>query len=105
MYYMIEIHPSSWDFLRILGNPDESEVIKTHRLYTITYGTSSAPFLATQTLQHLAKDEGSKYPSAVSVLLPDVYMEEQQQHRLVFNREILFEKIGMFDYKIYWLIF
>ncbi|GFW47584.1 integrase catalytic domain-containing protein [Trichonephila clavipes] len=43
---------------------------------TITYGTVSAPYLATRTLKQLAMDEANNFPLAAPVLLSDCYMDD-----------------------------
>ncbi|GFS71583.1 DUF5641 domain-containing protein [Trichonephila clavipes] len=46
------------------------------RLTTVTYGTKSAPYLATRSLKQLAIDDGDKYPIAAEVIMSDVYMDD-----------------------------
>ncbi|XP_037955625.1 uncharacterized protein LOC119685424 [Teleopsis dalmanni] len=46
------------------------------RLNTVTYGTRSAPYLATKCLQQLAIKESSKYPLAVSAIQNDFYVDD-----------------------------
>ncbi|GFU42139.1 hypothetical protein TNCV_4553531 [Trichonephila clavipes] len=48
--------------------------VQTYKLNTVTYGTTCAPYLATRTIQQLAKDEGEHYPLAASVTIRDIYM-------------------------------
>ncbi|GFY04667.1 integrase catalytic domain-containing protein [Trichonephila clavipes] len=50
--------------------------VKIFRLTTVTYGTKSAPYLATRSLKQLAIDEGDKYPLAAEVIMSDVYMDD-----------------------------
>jgi hypothetical protein len=52
----------------LLRNPFKST------LTTVTYGTSSAPFLATRCLKKLADDE-QQYPKAAQVLSNDFYVD------------------------------
>ncbi|GFX41413.1 integrase catalytic domain-containing protein [Trichonephila clavipes] len=47
---------------RILWRENMDEPIKTFELSTVTYGTTSAPFLATRTLKQLALDEAGNFP-------------------------------------------
>ncbi|GFX11549.1 integrase catalytic domain-containing protein [Trichonephila clavipes] len=47
---------------RILWRENMDEPIKTFELSTVTYGTTSAPFLATRTLKQLALDESGNFP-------------------------------------------
>ncbi|GBN75838.1 hypothetical protein AVEN_78893-1, partial [Araneus ventricosus] len=76
MYRMILIDPNQRDLLRILFKEEVNDPIKVYKLCTVTYGTTSAPFLATRTVQQLSKDEGKDFPLASSVLLQDVYMDD-----------------------------
>ncbi|XP_063245165.1 uncharacterized protein LOC134546326 [Bacillus rossius redtenbacheri] len=50
--------------------------VQDYRLKTVTYGVSSAPFLALRTLKQLAEDEREQFPTASRVLLSDVYVDD-----------------------------
>ncbi|GFX83973.1 hypothetical protein TNCV_4286931 [Trichonephila clavipes] len=50
--------------------------VKIFTLTTVTYGTKSAPHLATSSLKQLAIDDSDKYPLAAEVLMCDVYMDD-----------------------------
>ncbi|XP_065084920.1 uncharacterized protein LOC135707118 [Ochlerotatus camptorhynchus] len=76
MYRQIFHFPADQNFLRILFRRRPSDPIDTYELLTVTYGTSSAPFLATRTLQQLAKDEGDIYPEAVEAVVEDFYVDD-----------------------------
>ncbi|GFT66208.1 integrase catalytic domain-containing protein [Trichonephila clavipes] len=52
------------------------EPIKTFELSTVTYGTTSAPFLATRTLKQLALDEAGNFPLGSSVVMSDMYIDD-----------------------------
>ena len=65
------------------GNPvqyviqcDSSEAVKEYRLKTVTYGTSSAPFLAIRALKQLAQDEGARFPLAAVCLLDHSFVDD-----------------------------
>ncbi|GBL89694.1 hypothetical protein AVEN_104645-1 [Araneus ventricosus] len=75
MFREIEINPSQRKYLKILWIEGPEENVKVFALKTVTYGTTSAPFLATRTLQQLAKDEKENFPIAPKVLLEDFYMD------------------------------
>ncbi|GFV28862.1 integrase catalytic domain-containing protein [Trichonephila clavipes] len=47
-----------------------------YKLNTVTYGTTCAPYLATRTIQQLARDEGEHYPLAASVTIRDIYKDD-----------------------------
>ncbi|GFU11105.1 DUF1758 domain-containing protein [Trichonephila clavipes] len=52
------------------------EPIKTFELSTVTYGTTSASFLATRTLKQLALDEAESFPLGSSVVMSDMYIDD-----------------------------
>ncbi|UYV64954.1 hypothetical protein LAZ67_3002556 [Cordylochernes scorpioides] len=76
MYRQIRIHPEDADYQRILWRPSPEEPVVDYRLLTVTYNTTSAPFLAMRTLQQLAEDEGQNYPEASRVTLNDFYVDD-----------------------------
>ncbi|XP_065086354.1 uncharacterized protein LOC135708281 [Ochlerotatus camptorhynchus] len=53
-----------------------TDPISTFELQTVTYGTSSAPFLATRTLVQLANDEGENFPMAKKAVLEVFYVDD-----------------------------
>ncbi|GFX06023.1 integrase catalytic domain-containing protein [Trichonephila clavipes] len=76
MFRMINIHPEQTCLQRILWKKGIGEPIKTYELTTVTYGTVSAPYLATRTLKQLAMEEANNFPLAAPVLLSDCYMDD-----------------------------
>ncbi|GBN68892.1 hypothetical protein AVEN_157386-1 [Araneus ventricosus] len=72
----IEINPSQRKYLKVSWKQGPEENVKVFALKTVTYGTTSAPFLATRTLQQLAKDERENFPIASKILLEDFYMDD-----------------------------
>ncbi|XP_049300569.1 uncharacterized protein LOC125774382 [Anopheles funestus] len=76
MYRQIRHHPPDKNFLRIRYRKDPSEPIATFELQTVTYGTASAPFLATRTLKQIAYDHQEQYPRAVVPVLRDFYVDD-----------------------------
>ncbi|XP_062542559.1 uncharacterized protein LOC134210531 [Armigeres subalbatus] len=76
MYRQILHHPLDQRLLRIYWRQNTSETLKIFQLLTVTYGTSSAPFLATRVLQQLAEDEQERYPLAATVIRKDMYMDD-----------------------------
>ncbi|XP_065080802.1 uncharacterized protein LOC135703482 [Ochlerotatus camptorhynchus] len=76
MYRQVFHFPIDQHFLRIVFRRNPTDPLDTYELLTITYGTASAPFLATRTLQQLAKDEGDKYPEAVEAVVEDFYVDD-----------------------------
>ncbi|XP_055644340.1 uncharacterized protein LOC129780287 [Toxorhynchites rutilus septentrionalis] len=76
MYRMININPADYHLQRILWRDCGTESIKTFELTTVTYGTSSAPYLATKCLQRLSVDGKQQYPTAAKILSEDFYMDD-----------------------------
>lgn len=58
MYRMIAVSLDHTKFLRVFWRPNPSVPMMILELATVTYGTASAPYLATRTLKQLAQDEG-----------------------------------------------
>jgi hypothetical protein len=56
MYRQILLHPKDRDLQRSPWRYSSEKPIQEYRLTTLTYGTSSAPFLATRCLKKLADD-------------------------------------------------
>ncbi|GFT34777.1 uncharacterized protein TNCV_3241051 [Trichonephila clavipes] len=52
------------------------EPVKTFELKTVSYGTTSASFLATRTLKQLALDEAENFPLGSSVVISDMYIDD-----------------------------
>ncbi|XP_052901349.1 uncharacterized protein LOC128307507 [Anopheles moucheti] len=76
MYRQILHDNNDKRFLRIRFRKNRNEPIATYELQTVTYGTASAPYLATRTLQQTAKDMGDRFPSAVDPVLNDFYVDD-----------------------------
>ncbi|XP_024893013.1 uncharacterized protein LOC112468186 [Temnothorax curvispinosus] len=76
MYRQILIHPSQTRYQRILWRDDRTADVETYELTTVTYGTSSASFIATRCLKQLAETYHGKYPVAASHVRRDFYMDD-----------------------------
>ncbi|XP_062551973.1 uncharacterized protein LOC134217211 [Armigeres subalbatus] len=76
MYRMVNIASEDQQLQRILWRDSSSEAIRTFELNTVTYGTSSAPYLATKCLQRLAEEGAQQYPLASSILSKDFYVDD-----------------------------
>ncbi|XP_058827527.1 uncharacterized protein LOC131687455 [Topomyia yanbarensis] len=70
------------------ASPDDS--LDTFKLKTVTYGTASAPYLATRVLQQLADDEQDAFPEAADVLRKDFYVDD-----LISGRSTVAETIKL----------
>ncbi|GFY55091.1 uncharacterized protein TNIN_246921 [Trichonephila inaurata madagascariensis] len=73
---MILIVESQLDLLRIAWKDKIDSPVKIFRLTTVTYGTKSAPYLATRSLKQLAIDDGDEYLLAAEVIMSDIYMDD-----------------------------
>jgi hypothetical protein len=76
MYRQIVVHPQDRDLQGILWRYSSEEPIQEYRLTTVTYGTSSASFLATCCLKKLADVNEQQYPRAGQVLSNDFYVDD-----------------------------
>ncbi|GFX35845.1 integrase catalytic domain-containing protein [Trichonephila clavipes] len=76
MFRQIKVHEEDVDWQRILRIDSPTEPIREYRLTTVTYGTSSAPFLSTRTLRQLAIDEQENYPAASRATLSHFYVDD-----------------------------
>lgn len=76
MYRMILVHKEDTDYQRILWRSEPFDDIKDYRLLTVTFGTTSAPYLAIKTLKQLAADEGDKFPEAAKIVDEQFYIDD-----------------------------
>lgn len=76
MYRQILIDPTHRDYQRIVWRFNPTSEIEHYRLNTVTYGTSSAPFLATRTLNQLSKDYKAMYPEASKTIARNFYVDD-----------------------------
>ncbi|XP_055603757.1 uncharacterized protein LOC129751989 [Uranotaenia lowii] len=76
MYRMVRMNPADQPLQRILWRFSPEEPVKSYQMTTVTYGTASAPYLATKSLQRLAQDGESSYPAAAAVIKKDVYVDD-----------------------------
>jgi hypothetical protein len=74
MYRQVWVHPDDRCLQRILWRKTPNQPITTYELNTVTYGTTSAPFLATRCLQQLIKDEAINYPDAAKTAKDGFYV-------------------------------
>lgn len=76
MYRQILVTNSHSDYQRIIWRFSQSEPVQDFRLKTVTYGLSSAPFLAIRSLIELANIEKENFPHASQVLSTDIYVDD-----------------------------
>ncbi|GFR28816.1 uncharacterized protein LOC105664202 [Trichonephila clavata] len=76
MFRQIKIHEKDVDWQRILWRNSPTEPTKEYRLTTVTYGTSSAPFISTRILRQLAIDEQENFPATSRATLCHFYVDD-----------------------------
>lgn len=76
MYRQILINKNHTPYQRILWRENRDEPLLTYELKTVTYGTASAPYLATRVLNQLAMNESSNFVEASKVALEDFYVDD-----------------------------
>ncbi|XP_046388550.1 uncharacterized protein LOC124157664 [Ischnura elegans] len=76
MYRQIKIHPDDQHFQLIYWRETPTDLLKVFKLTTVTYGVTSAPFLAIRTLHQLAEDEGAQFPQAARVLKSQTFVDD-----------------------------
>ncbi|XP_065082284.1 uncharacterized protein LOC135704729 [Ochlerotatus camptorhynchus] len=76
MYRQVLVDKRDTPLLLIVWRPSPDLPLLTFELKTVTYGTASAPFLATRVLKQLAEDERENFPEAAEVLCKDFYVDD-----------------------------
>jgi hypothetical protein len=76
MYRQVWVHPDDRCLQRILWRKTPDQPITTYELSIVTYGTASAPFLATRCLQQLTEDEAINYPEAAKIARGGFYADD-----------------------------
>lgn len=76
MYRQIWIDEKDMDYQRILWRENENEPIQEYRLKTVTFGVSSAPYLAVKTLIQHAQNESKNHLEASKIIQRDFYMDD-----------------------------
>lgn len=76
MYRQIQMAPSDTRFQRIFWRANSSDITRVLELTTVTYGTASAPFLATRCLVQLCDDEGESFPLAAKIVRKACYVDD-----------------------------
>uniref|UniRef100_A0A8D9AUI7 Reverse transcriptase domain-containing protein n=1 Tax=Cacopsylla melanoneura TaxID=428564 RepID=A0A8D9AUI7_9HEMI len=102
MYRQIWIHSDDRKYQKILWRKEEHEDIETFQLKTVTYGTSSAPYLAVKCLKTLANDEEKAFPNASKIAKRDFYVDdlitgvESEEEGIALYKEltVMFGKAG-----------
>ncbi|CAK9826235.1 hypothetical protein ANTRET_LOCUS4116, partial [Anthophora retusa] len=103
MFRQIRVHREDRKYQRILWRDTRDKPIRTYELNTVTYGTTSAPFLAVRCLQQLAEDEQDKFPVASKIFKTDFYVDDlltgastRKQALIIRDQTIALAKLGGF---------
>ncbi|XP_050423619.1 uncharacterized protein LOC126835225 [Adelges cooleyi] len=76
MYRQIRIRAEDCTYQHILWRRFPSEEVQDYELLTVTYGVSSAPYLAIRCLHELDTKDSFKYPRAKGVLTHTTYVDD-----------------------------
>lgn len=76
MYRQILIADEDSAYQQIFWRKSPHEPIKVFKLKTVTYGTSSAPYLAIRTLKQLCLDEQENFPNASEFAMNHFYVDD-----------------------------
>nr|XP_046476896.1 uncharacterized protein LOC124216434 [Neodiprion pinetum] len=76
MYRQILVHKADQEFQRILWKEKPELPVGEYQLTAVTYGLTSAPYLAIGVLRELVQDEGEHFPLASHVILENTYVDD-----------------------------
>ncbi|KAK7574411.1 hypothetical protein V9T40_011602 [Parthenolecanium corni] len=76
MYRMMWIDEQDRNMQRIFWRESPDEPVREYQLNTVTYGTASASFLATQCLEVVAREIEGSYPEAAQIIRQNFYMDD-----------------------------
>jgi hypothetical protein len=74
MYRQVSVHESDRHLQQVVWRDDTSKDIKAYQLNTVTYGTASAPFLATRCLKQIGLE--CKDQQLADVIIHDFYVDD-----------------------------
>lgn len=75
MFREIQLAPGDRDLHRYLAFNEEGQVVDM-RMKRLTFGVTSSPFLATQTLRQNATDNKHQFPEAAEIVFQDFYVDD-----------------------------
>jgi len=76
MYRQIIVDPRDRDYQRIFWRPSPTSQVEAYRLCTVTYGMTSAPYLALKVMNQLVTDEGASFPLANPIVDRQMYVDD-----------------------------
>lgn len=92
MYRQVSVHSSDRHLQQIIWRDDASSPLKVYQLHTVTYGTASAPFLATRCLKQVGLE--CQDQKVAEVILHDFYVDD-----LLTGADV-FEEAQMLRHKV-----
>lgn len=90
MYQQIWINPGQQNLQKIIWRERRTDKFKTFNLLTVTYGTKSAPYLATRCLQEIALLNEKSQPVSSQIIKNEMYVDDlltgaDSEQELVIN--------------------
>ncbi|XP_036146036.1 uncharacterized protein LOC118646691 [Monomorium pharaonis] len=76
MYRQVLIAPEQRSLQRILWRQNPEDPIEVFELNTVTYGTASAPYLATRCIRELAVETEQQWPDIARIIRQDFYVDD-----------------------------
>lgn len=76
MYRQILVDPDDRKFQVIWWRDNENKPMKCYRLRTVTYGLTTAPYLAIKSLHHIAQQNAEMYPLGSKCLRKNLYVDD-----------------------------
>lgn len=76
IYRQVLINPDQRSLQKILWRYDDKDHIQIYELNTLTYGTASAPFLATRCLAELGNQIEEQLPDIANIIRRDFYVDD-----------------------------
>ncbi|GFQ65402.1 DUF1758 domain-containing protein [Trichonephila clavata] len=76
MYRQLLINPDYQNLQKIVWRKSLDSNIKEYKLSTVTYGTASAPFLATRCLHQISLDFKPQNPELSNIIQNSLYMDD-----------------------------
>ncbi len=76
MYRAVGLDPNDRDFHRFLWRNNPDEEIQEYRMNRVTFGITSAPFLATKSILQLAEENQTSFPQAAKAVKEAFYVDD-----------------------------
>lgn len=96
MFRQVELTPEQWNLQRVFWRQNKKEPLKEYHLVTVIYGLAASPYLAAKALLEGAAAYEKEYPTAVSAIRNDFYVDdcvtgtETEQEAIQLAKDISF---------------